>query len=604
MSRTVPKISINDIRQFSARTVSVENWLPYIKGDIDKFNDTFTTPTKNSSHPNEPLGSGTGEINTLTVMQDNIDLQRFYLFLYCLQNSPFNFNDIDSALNYTDDDILFVQSLEAYLKPQQIGDGNFPYSKSLTADLVRTYRGTKLTDPITSDKDIQSLVDYASNSSEYQKNVSGVLGKVTYDSIVKQTLFTLLLSNGIVKSNDLKDTGQSWIDSANKLEPETFGFFIDQAGGTFSRAFPVVCVYTKANSGLLQNELLPENFVKKANDFISSKFLREITSAQLVTTIDSGGEENIIEIQNRESGDSSYCLFYDFTKIIILDSNVKDDSTLDFLKIALSFFSTKRLEPMTVSQFKTFYQKISKFVSSNFTDTIEDVDFTIQYKNKHTEECSYSLSKDKSTISPKFNKSFQAEVKLLLDSLDKSYTKIINIFNEQTRGSSRNFQFDGYPTGIEYPIILHFDNFYNLLAATSVNLQPSENTKIYDQNIPFVIEDYIIGAFTSDLVKEFFNAPGDLPTIPENSKKSDYSFTNSIAVGNDIAFVTDIFLRYVYENLDGSGKQFVYETDKNQSIDDVLKTKSVALLDLVNSRTKKELKKEEIFINYIYACNF
>lgn len=213
------------------------------------------------------------------------------------------------------------------------------------------------------------------------------------------------------------------------------------------------------------------------------------------------------------------------------------------------FFSRKNLIFSTVSEFKLFFESLQKFIQSSFGDELEKLNFKISLKNKHSKEVSYTLSKEEASINAKLNQTFKADIVALAASIGTVYTKIIDLFNQETNSENKNFQFNNYPKNLEYPIILHFDNFYNLLAVTSVNISPQETTKEYETNIPFDVKEYEFEYKYGDLIKEFYKNPQSLTKIPENTNTPDYQYTPSIATEQDIVLITDAFLRQVYESL-------------------------------------------------------
>jgi hypothetical protein len=611
MAKKVATISMSDIRNFTNRNGGiVKDWLPSIDGD---FQNTFTLAGTNK----DLKSSSKGEINILTDfgnpqnINKTTDLNRFYLILYCLQNNPYFFSNINDVLSYNKDDILFTNALETFFTGYQTGKNNNIYSKSLTADVVRTYRKGKTTSAASEeqkdiDANIQKLINFAGSSNDYLVNVAGVLGKVTYDSVVKQTLHFLLKNNGLINNYKGRD-GKSWSDEASKLTEDQIDYYIDESGGPYSRAFPVVCVYTKAKSELKINDIL-----EKSNKFVSSKFFREVTGNNgLVTPLNVGNEKNFIEIHNqKDSGYSVYCILYDFTKIIVLNANTQNDYTLDLLKLGLSFLSRKRIDTFkNVDELQQQISKIKDFLNASYGEELEENNYSINYINKHTDECAYSLQKQSSSIKPKISNTFKAQLKLVLKSLEDSYDQIIFLFNKEVRpGENQNFQFNNYPIDKDAPIILHFDNFYNLLAITSVKKSEKTQTKEYPANVPFDLSQYEVKFGSTDLLKRFFK-DSDLPEFPENSSNPDYKFTKEIALSQDIVCITDVFLRQLYENLDSQSKGLVYENDQNQDKDAVLYFPSINLLNLIEERTTTDnqpgivLKKSDYFFEVSNKVN-
>ena len=625
---------ITEIRSFTNRKDpnNIKNWLPSIitppagQDFSSEYLDTFTLEGTNiipqtgkavAGSKQLIKGSSTGEINQITIFGNGTDavgikydknsakleplnLNRFYLILYCLQNSPYLFPEAEQIRIQTETDVLMPRSLSKFFEDQQTAaQGSIkPYGNGLAADSVRTYRSQKAPADIKDDKDIASILNFARTNQNYLEYVAGSLGKVAYDSVVKSTLYSILKKEGIISQKTRE--GQMWDEEASKLPFGEFDYWIDPSGGTYSRGFPVICVFTNSESQKTEDDL-----IQKSNEFLGSKFFRKIDGKnQLVTPITKngkpvGGEKYFIEMPNRQGAGYTYCFLYDFTKVIVLEPDVAQDYTLDLLKLGLSFLSRKlpKQSFTNKNEFITYYQAIKRYLEVSYTDSLEKENLSILLKNKHAEECAYALSKNKDSFLSKFNTNFKAQLAEVLKSLDNSYSKILEIFDQQTKkGEKRNFQFNSYPENLDYPIILHYDNFYNLLAATSVNISPQDPQKPDWNGFPFVLEDYVVDYKYGNLIKLFFQNKSKLPTIPANVEYPTYDFQRSIAEGHDIVLITDIFLRQLYDILEEKNDAFVYETDQNSKKDSVLKANSINLLKLIADRTNISIKKEDYFI--------
>ena len=570
----------------SGKYSSVSNWLPSIDGD---FQNTFTLEGTN------PIGGGSskGEINRITnfdqpIDSSDINLLRYNLFLYCTQKGPYSFDRSNFLINdRSNNGLLFNQEVEDFLKNYQTGKGQNSQTRGLTADIVRTYRGTKLKGSIEDENSVQSLINYSQiPNGDYQKNVAGVLGKVTYDSTVKHRLYSDLLASGYIPNLEKTDPTKTISDLATNLENGEFDLFLDTNGGPNSRAFPVVCVYTKDISGKNIQDILPG-----ANNIIESKLFRKPNGdKQLVTPIKSGKEKNFIEYKIRESGYSAYCIIYDFTKIIVLEPSLKNDYTLGILKIALSLFSTIQTKEVNISEFETLYKKSSAFLDNSFGDEIEELFFKILYPTKHSKETAYLTNKSEASLKAKFSKTFKLEITNLANSIVSVGDKILSIFKEQIQ---QNFQFKNYSKNEDYKITLHFDNFYNLLAVTTRNTKPQSETPSIDETSPFVLEDYKTEFSTGDLIAKFYKEP---PALPEFAN-GEYKFKQTFALNHDIICITDFFIQETYKNLDSTSEDFVYESSdvEQQKKDSVLTQKPFKILDLINSRLGINLNKNDYF---------
>lgn len=557
----------------------VSNWLPSIGGD---FQNTFTLTGSN------PIGGGSskGEINKITNFNqqdpNDVNLLRYMLFFYCTQQEPYFF---DGSSQLPTDDILMNVNVETFLKNYQIGNGSSSkQSRSLTADIVRTYRGTKLKGNIDNEKgSIGSLIDYARSSKDYQTNVAGVLGKVTYDSIVKHRLYRDLLESGYIPNLSLAGTKPS--ELAERLEPGNFGIYIDDAGGPYSRAFPIICVYTKDVSGKKIGDLL-----QKSNEIVESKFFRKPNGdKQLVTPLPNGGEKNFLESTIRTTGYSCYFIVYDFAKVITLEPNVKNDYTLGILKIGLSVLSKIQSVELTLNEFNTAFQSSALVLEQSYDEGVENLFFKILFQTKHLKENSYILDKNQSSLKPKISKTFKVEVINLAKTLVSVGSKIINIFKTEI---DNNFQFKKYSKEQkdQLKIILHFDGFYNLLAVTTYNSNPIKPTTQINDKSPFVLEDYKVEFSTGDIIAKFFDNSNTLP----NFANGEYSFSPDFALKQDIVFITDFLIKQIYVNLDDA-PGFVYESKNNTLKDDVLTVNGFNLLNLINSRLNIKLDKNDYF---------
>lgn len=628
--------NITEIRSFTNRKDpnNIQNWLPSVVPppagqDFSKqYLDTFTLKGTNiipqtgqavAGSKQLIKNSSTGEINQITIFgkgkdavgidydntgildsTSNPNLSRFYLILYCLQNAPYLFSETNNIMIQEDTDVLMPRSLSKFFEDQQTAaQGSIkPYGNGLAADSVRTYRSQKAPADIKDDKDIVSILNFARTDQNYLEYVAGSLGKVVYDSVVKSTLYSILKKEGII-SQKVRE-GQMWDDEASKLPFGEFDYWIDPTGGTYSRGFPVICVFTNSDTQKTENDL-----IQKSNEFLSSKFFRKINGKdQLVTPITKntkpvGGEKYFIEMPNRQGAGYTYCFIYDFAKVIVLEPDTTEDYTLDLLKLGLSFLSARK--PQTSfnnkAQFITYYQAIKRYLEVAYEESLEKENFSIVLKNKHAEECAYALNKNKESFSSKFNINFKIQLAEILKNLESSYSKILEIFDQQTKkGEKRNFQFNNYPENLDYPIFLHYDNFYNLLAVTSVPPTTQESKKNDWSGFPFVLEDYLVNFNYGDLVRKFFANDKNLPTIPANVEYPTYKFQRSIAQGEDIVLVTDIFLRQLYDNLEEKNVAFVYENDENSKKDFVLKANSINLIKEIDTRANTKIVKENYFI--------
>lgn len=181
----MPRKSIENIRKYTTRK-EFKNWLPSSQ-DFETYRNTFTLDGVNADGSNSK-----GEINVFTQFDSSKNssqlepnnLNRFFLALYCMQNQPYYFSDINKTIDYTLDDKLFTQQLETFLEKYQTANGENAQTRSLTADIVRFYRGDKIKDIVDTEEEVQTLIKYAQKSKNYKDNVVGVLGKLTMTALL------------------------------------------------------------------------------------------------------------------------------------------------------------------------------------------------------------------------------------------------------------------------------------------------------------------------------------------------------------------------------------------------------------------------------------
>jgi hypothetical protein len=151
MPRTVKKYEVSEIRDFTKKNNGnnsyISPWIPSFGGP-DSFKNTFTLGGKNVIPSTGQVleQSSKGEINILTDFaintltgapqkdENDINLKRFTLFLYCLRHDPYFFSGIDSAIRYDSNNALFTQALQSFLMNYQTGKTNENFSKSLGFD--------------------------------------------------------------------------------------------------------------------------------------------------------------------------------------------------------------------------------------------------------------------------------------------------------------------------------------------------------------------------------------------------------------------------------------------------------------------------------------
>lgn len=596
MSRTARKIDIKEIRTFTARNGgNVSTWLPSIGGD---FKNTFTikglnydgTSSTGEINSNTIFGKGTDELgktfDNTNVLDEN--LIKFYLILYCLMQDPLKnpsiIAPIIQATSQVENDRIFDKNIEQLflnLQTYNVGLINSnegkTISRSLTTDAVRFYRKNKIgkLDPLNEDI-FTNLINFAKiQNGDYQTNVAGVLGRVTYDSIVKHTLYNLLKINKIVKDIEIPK-GSSWLERASKVAPDKQDVFVDVSGGPYSRAFPVACVIFKDK----KNKKLSD-FLELSNNLVGNEFNRKLNSQDQLVSVISEKEKNFIEIPERDTGSSIYCIVYDLIKILVLDPIANSDNFIDLIRIGLSFlsrFGFKQDFKFTKQKLKEEIQKINSYLKSNFSD-LSEKNYEIVYKNKHLIETSYILSEKDEVNKPKIAQSFKAEIEKLCKSLEEVYDQVI-----------KSVDYDSF--------YLHFDRFYNLLAITTNKTEEQAQQAEINDSIPFVIEDYASYGFETDLVKLFFENEQTLPKFGDNNL---YTFDPELGRGQKVLFITDAFVKELYEILDSQGIGLVYDTDANSTIDDVklINSSEISILNLIDIRTggKYKLKKEDYFIN-------
>lgn len=572
------KLTLQEVQKFSTRN-DVKNWLTS-NGDDSDYKNTFTLEGNNPDK-----SSSKGEINTLTIFGKgtdkvgeninnvpvlDINVKRFYLALYCLntEGTPYRNNSLFSAIdNYSKNDVLFIKQFEDFLFKLQTGNGDPQVTNGLTTDCVRYYRKDKANlpaDPVDNETLFTKLIQYAKKSRDYQKNVAGVLGRVTYDSIVKHTLYKALLDNELIPNKEQEEKKSiSQISLSAGQEPTSF---VDIGGGIYSRAFPVFYVIFKDKSGKSIND-----FIDKANTTAATTFSRNNVSINELVKPFGKDEKNFVEFKIGQTGDSGYVLIYDLAKILVLDPLVDEDNTLDLLKIGLSFL-TRRQIPYTKQKLKDEIREIQTFLTSNFSK-LDQKSYGIKYKEKHKKECVYIGPELESSIAPKIIQTINTDIKNLCSKLEAVYLQIISSVNSDS-------------------FYLHFDNFYNLLGITYEPEAKDEEQNSLSENTPFNLSEYQVNQSSEDLVKTFFNNTNELKKYGQDEL---YSFDPQIALTRKISLISEIFVKQLYEILDTNSKGLVYESDKNIDKDDVLNLESINLLGLIQERTNKQINKQNIF---------
>lgn len=580
----VRKVNINEVRSFTSRNGgNVGKWLPSIGGD---FQNTFTLNGENYDG-----SSSKGEINSNTVFGKNKDelgktydntkvlednLLKFNLILYCFLQDPLKFPNIAGpVLNQIDikNDRLFNQGLERFFFNFQTGNVTSNISRSLTCDAVRYYRNKNVgnLDPI-KEETFTNLIKFAQSNKGYQTNVAGVLGGVTYDSIVKHTLYSLLKTNN--KIPDIESTSIPWTQKAQQIEAGKLDIFVDVGGGPYVRAFPVACVIFQDSKGKNINDIL-----EKANNLVGETFKRKLNGEnQLVTPINNK-EKNFIEIPLRDStktNSSVYCIVYDLIKVLVLNPTPTETNFSDLIKIGLSLLSRLgfgQKYKFTKTSLLEEINNVKQYLNNNFSNLNNE--YSILFQNKHTLETSYILKDALESLQPKIAQSFSAEIQNLSNSLEQVYQKIVNNIKEES-------------------FYLHFDKFYNLLAVTADKKISTTLTNEVSEG-PFILEEYASIGIESDLINLFFQNLQTLPTYEQI-----YTYNPDIAKSQKVLYITNTFITELYEILDSSGEGLVYENDTNSETDGILKISSsvIKLLDLIKQRTNEKyiLNKNEYFI--------
>ncbi len=212
----------------------------------------------------------------------------------------------------------------------------------MTIELVKKYALDKLID--LKPEKLSDFFDVAA-SDAFKNNVAKNLNIVTYESVIKHTLY-----NNIKETNafSLKENSSAnWIEKAINLNLGEIDYFIDIEGGPDNKSFPVVCVLSKKNNLETKDKILEES-----NNFLSNIFGRNVTNNCLANII---GEPDKFEnnfkkipiLKSKKDNLSFYnsiCVVYDFCKILLSSQKSREFDAQAIAEISLGFFSKYNIQ--------------------------------------------------------------------------------------------------------------------------------------------------------------------------------------------------------------------------------------------------------------------
>lgn len=572
ISYNVPNLNV--IKNFS--DPKSRDWLPGL----------FEEQYYNNLFPVDPTGNLT-EKTEFSKLNSNVDdftisLKRYFLFLYCLKSKPFLFENISRVINYDKDEFLFSSEIVEYISNIQTNKIKNQINSSLTIELVKKYIIDKGLD-----SNPQKLSEYFDivNTEDYINTVSRTLSSVTYESIIKHTLYENLKSTSF---NFKQGNATGWSDRAIKLSSGKFEYFIDTEGGPDNKSYPVVCVLTKRI-----NKDSRENILKDSNDYISSVFAKKIGNECLARVIGKPGqlEDNykFIPILKGRKDDLTYyntiCIVYDLSKIILSEDKFRNYDLQSLIEIGLGFFTEYTVEVKNIDFLLKRSESLSNFLLDSFPENaFSEVSYKISAKNKHTSEI-YSRVNilSKGEIEATLSQPIQINRGNLISSFDSYIQSIINLYKEERQSSQYLLPFSQEDKNV----YLHFDSFLNLLAITTLpnTKQKEETTKEFS---PFDIEKF--NSFDLDYEKDYISDEfyGKYLNLTKDLKN--YS-------GRRVCVITKTLERILYNTFDNPSNSF-YVTE-NLTSDKFIK-KEVNLLSKINTtlpNSKFNYQKEDFFID-------
>ena len=577
------KPKLQKIQQFSSPS-NYNNWIPGLFSE-NYFGNLFPINSEEDSLDQN------FRFEEKNVSNFEISMNRFLLFLYCLKSNPFLFDKAGATIDYDRDEFLFTTELAEFLHGIQTNTIKNNINSSLTIELVKKYALDNLLE--LNPQNLSSFLDVA-KTQDYIDRVSRKLNVVTYESVIKHTLYNNLKENSSFFFKE--DTSSGWIDRAANLSYGDYDYFIDVEGGPDNKSFPVICVLSKSFS---KDD--KEKIINNSNKFLTNVFGRKVNNSCLARII---GIPNQFEnnykliplLKSKNSTENYYnavCLVYDFSKVLLSETKVRDFSTHSLIECALGFLTKYKIELNNIRDLNNLKESFSSSINKYFNDdSFSKYSFTIAYKDKHSQEINSRINLEKlEEIKANISNPINIDKQDLVSSFE---TYINNIITEYEFGRDRNVYLSSYGQN-DLKVYLHFDSFYNLLGITT---RPSkkEVSNLGQYFSPFVFQENILSnLLTFDLSEtndgktkadSFYAVYQEQPsnTVP-NKEKELLDLT-----GHKICYITRILEKQIADNFSGTAKRIVADP-KNQS--KVIFKENLNLNEKINFNTSKDMIFEE-----------
>lgn len=568
LSYNLPKIK--DIKNFATQE-NLDDWLPNLFGN--EYNDNIFPIT-----PDGDLKEGFEFAKDLYGFSDfGITLKRYYLFLYCLKTNPFLFEEINKVIDFDNDQFLYTPDLSSYLKAIQTNEIKNLINSSLTIELVKKYAVAKGLD-----LNPERLSDYLdiAKTEDFVENVAKTLNSVTYESVIKHTLYKSLKDSGF---NFAESKSNGWIDKAALLGVGEFQYFIDIEGGPDNKSYPVVCVLTKRI-----NVDTKENILKQSNKFVSNIFGRNVNNNCLARIIGEPGqfEDNYKSIPNLKSrkGNEFYynsiCVVYDLSRIFFSSEKERNFDVQAMFEIALGFATKYFIEINNIDELQSRKESLSVALETAFDEnSLSQVQYKILSADKHATEIFSRINIQKKD---QVKASISEPIGISKQKITNAFSEYVDSFISSYKSNRLDNLYLSNFSNIDSKIIIHFDSFLNLLGVSCVPLEKKSETILVEYS-PFKMENF----------NNFDTKTIDQKYISEEfySKYIDFDFNlfaqNSVERkfipfgGNKVCFVTKILEKFLFDNFDATGGGFYTTPDLTSN--SVTLNKSLNLITKINT---------------------
>ena len=518
-----------------------------------------------------------------------ISMNRYLLFLYCLKSNPFLFTQASSTIDYTKDEFLFTVELSEFLYGIQTNTVKNKLNSSLTIELVKKYALDNQLELIP--ENLASFLDIA-KTQDYIDKISRKLNIVTYESVIKHTLYNKLKENSTYSFNE--DSSAGWVEKAASLSYGDTEYFVDIEGGPDNKSFPVVCVLTKSFSKDSKDKI-----INNSNKFLSEVFGREVTNQCLARIIGTPNqfENNFKQVpilKSKKDSDNYYnstCIVYDFTKILLSKNIKRKFLTQSIIESSLGFLTKHKIELNNIRDLENLKNKFSDSINKYFNDdSFTKFSFILAYQDKHASEINSRINLEKiQEIKSNISKPITIKKQDLINSFN-SY--VSNMITEYESKRDQNIYLTPYGES-DLKVFLHFDSFYNLLAITSIPTKKTITVNgeyftpfLFTKNdkkdqISFdLVQTEIEKTFSDNFYTNYLDQPQN--TVP-NKEKELIDLT-----GHRLCYITRVLEKQIADNYVGTKKRIIADP-KNSS--------NVLFVDNLNLKEKLKLniEKDELF---------